>query len=164
LRISNASLSFQECHGMRKSGPTTFILATLLTLSAMPVLGAEIEIRMLNKGSDGEAMVFEPAGVKAAPGDTIRFVPTDKGHDAVSLPGLVPDGVGELKGRISQELTVTVDKPGAYVFKCTPHYGMGMVAVVIVGDPAANLDAVKQAKMPKKAKDRLDAAIAKLGL
>lgn len=41
---------------------------------------------------------------------------------------------------------------------------MGMVAVIVVGDAPANLDAVKAAKMPKKAKDRLDAEIAKLKL
>ena len=36
---------------------------------------------MMNKGEKG-AMVFVPDLVKAAPGDTIRFVPTDKTHSA----------------------------------------------------------------------------------
>jgi pseudoazurin len=148
---------------MRKT-TKTFSLATSLALFALPAFSAEIEVKMLNKGSDGEAMVFEPAAVKAQPGDTIRFVPVDKGHDVVSMPGLVPEGVAEIKGRISQEISFTADKAGAYVFKCTPHFGMGMVAVIVVGDAPANLDAVKGAKMPKKAKDRLDAEIAKLGL
>ncbi|WP_105437781.1 pseudoazurin [Neorhizobium sp. T25_13] len=148
---------------MRKT-TKTFSLATSLALFALPAFSAEIEVKMLNKGSDGEAMVFEPAAVKAQPGDTIRFVPVDKGHDAVSMPGLVPEGVAEIKGKISQEISFTADKAGAYVFKCTPHFGMGMVAMIVVGDAPANLDAVKGAKMPKKAKDRLDAEIAKLGL
>ncbi|CDZ46655.1 pseudoazurin [Neorhizobium galegae] len=148
---------------MRKT-TKTFSLATSLALFALPAFSAEIEVKMLNKGSDGEAMVFEPAAVKAQPGDTIRFVPVDKGHDVVSMPGLVPDGAAEIKGKISQEISFTADKLGAYVFKCTPNFGMGMVAVIIVGDAPANLDAVKGAKMPKKAKDRLDAEIAKLGL
>ncbi|CDZ57726.1 pseudoazurin [Neorhizobium galegae] len=148
---------------MRKTAKT-FTLATSLALFALPAFSAEIEVKMLNKGSDGEAMVFEPAAVKAQPGDTIKFVPIDKGHDVVSMPGLVPEGVAEIKGKISQEVSFTPDKPGVYVFKCTPHFGMGMVAVIVVGDAPANLDAVKGAKMPKKAKDRLDAEIAKLGL
>ncbi len=149
---------------MSKTILKTLVLAAGTALLAMPALSAEIEIKMMNKGSDGQAMVFEPAAVKAAPGDTIKFVPVDKGHDAASLPGLVPDGVADVKGKISQELSVTVDAPGAYVFKCTPHFGMGMVALVVVGDAPANIDAVKGAKIPKKAKDRLDAEIAKLGL
>ena len=37
-----------------------------------------IEVKMLNKGAEG-SMVFEPAFVAAAPGDTIRFISTDKG-------------------------------------------------------------------------------------
>jgi pseudoazurin len=149
---------------MTKIRFTPFVLAAGMSLLALPALSAEIEIKMMNKGTDGQAMVFEPAAVKAAPGDTIKFVAVDKGHDAASLPGLVPDGVAAIKGKMSQDLSVTVDQPGAYVFKCTPHFGMGMVALVVVGDAPANLDAVKAAKMPKKAKDRLDAEIANLGL
>lgn len=141
-----------------------FTLAASLALFALPAFGAEIEVKMLNKGSDGAAMVFEPAAVKAAPGDVIKFVAVDKGHDAAAIKGLIPDGAEEFKGKISQDLSITVDKEGAYVFKCTPHFGMGMVGLLVVGDAPANLDAVKNAKLPKKAKERLDAEIAKLGL
>ncbi len=57
----------------------------LLTAAAIagfftfPAAAAEIEIKMLNKGADGQAMVFEPAAVKANVGDVITFVPVDKG-------------------------------------------------------------------------------------
>ena len=149
---------------MRKTALATFTLAATLGLLSLPALSAEIEIKMLNKGSDGQPMVFEPAAVKVQPGDTIKFVPTDKGHDVISMTGLVPEGVAEIKGKISQEVSFTADKAGAYVFKCTPHYGMGMVALIVVGDAPANLAAVKDAKMPKMAKDRLTAELTKLGL
>ncbi|KGE01152.1 pseudoazurin [Rhizobium sp. YS-1r] len=149
---------------MRRNATKTFTLAATLALLALPAFGAEIEVKMLNKGSDGQAMVFEPAAVKVQPGDTIKFVAVDKGHDVVSMPGLVPEGVAPIKGKISEDVSFTADKPGAYVFKCTPHYGMGMVALVVVGDAPANIDAVKATKMPKKAKERLEAEIAKLGL
>jgi len=76
----------------------------------------------------------------------------------------VPEGVAEAKGKMNETLKVTVDRQGAYVFKCTPHFGMGMVALVVVGDQPANLDAVKAGKMPKKARERLDAELAKLNL
>jgi pseudoazurin len=126
---------------------------------------AEIEVKMLNKGSDGQAMVFEPAAIRAAPGDVIRFVPVDKGHNAAAVKGLIPEGTAEFIGKINQGLSVTVEQEGAYVIKCAPHLGMGMVALVVVGEGApANIDAVKSAKMPKKAKDRLDAAVTQLGL
>lgn len=40
---------------------------------------------------------------------------------------------------------------GAYAIKCAPHLGIGMVALVVVGDAPANLDAVKELKLPKRA-------------
>ncbi len=51
------------------------------------------------------------------------------------------------------------------MIKCSPHWGMGMVALVVAGDGApANLEAVKAAKMAKKTRERLDKEIAALGL
>ncbi len=138
--------------------------AVVAGIFSFPAAAAEIEIKMLNKGADGEAMVFEPAAVKANVGDVITFVPVDKGHDAASIKDLLPDGVAEAKGKMNEALKVTVEKEGAYVFKCTPHFGMGMVALVAVGDAPSNLNAVKEGKMPKKARDRLDAELAKLNL
>jgi pseudoazurin len=132
---------------------------------AFPVLAADIEVKMLNKGANGEAMVFEPASVKAAVGDVITFVPVDKGHDAAAMKGMIPDGAEEFIGKMNQEVKVTFEKEGAYVIKCPPHMGMGMVALVVVGDGVpANLDAVKTGKLPKKARERLDAQLAALGL
>ncbi len=140
-------------------------LAILAGLFAFPALSAEIEVKMLNKGSDGQAMVFEPATVKAAVGDVITFVPVDKGHDAAAVKDMIPEGVADFKGKMNETVKVTVEKEGAYVVKCTPHLGMGMIALIVVGDAApANLDAVKNGKLPKKARDRLNDEIAKLGL
>jgi len=150
---------------MRRAFIRPALFAAAVSLFAVPAFAAEIEIKMLNKGSDGQAMVFEPASVRAAVGDTIRFVSVDKGHDAAAIKELIPEGVEPFKGKISTDLVVTLDKEGAYVVKCTPHFGMGMIALVVVGEGApANLDAVKAAKMPKKTRERLNAEIANLGL
>lgn len=136
-------------------------MAAVLLLSA-PALSAaaDFEVKMLNKGSDG-AMVFEPAGLKVAPGDTVTFIPTDKGHNAEIIPGMIPDGAAEFKGKMNEQIKVTFDVPGLYGVKCAPHVGMGMVAAILVGDaPVANLDAFNAAKLPKKARERIDAAVA----
>ena len=111
---------------------------------------AEVEVKMLNKGSEG-VMVFEPALVKIAPGDTVKFVPADKGHNAESIDGMVPDGGAAFSGKMNEEVSVTFDKPGVYGYRCKPHYGMGMVGLVVVGEPA-NLDAAKAVNSPGKAK------------
>lgn len=111
---------------------------------------AEHEILMLNKGEKG-VMVFEPDFVRAAPGDTIRFVATDKGHNAETIKGMLPDGVDGFKGKINEEIVFTVDAEGVYGIKCTPHYGMGMVMLVTVGD-AVNLAEAEAVKHPGKAR------------
>ncbi len=111
---------------------------------------AEFEVKMLNKGEKG-AMVFEPAHIKAAPGDTIRFVPTDKGHNVETINGMIPAGAEPFKSKFNEEFAVTIDKEGVYGVKCTPHYGMGMVALIEVG-AAANLAEAKAVKQTGKAK------------
>lgn len=111
---------------------------------------AEHEIKMLNKGEKG-VMVFEPDFVRAAPGDTIRFVPTDKGHNAETIKGMVPEGAEPFKGKFNEEVVVTVDQEGVYGIKCAPHYGMGMVALISVGEPG-NFDEAEAVRHPGKAK------------
>jgi pseudoazurin len=123
-------------------------LAALMSAGAAEA--ADHQVQMLNKGEKG-AMVFQPDLVVAAPGDTVTFVPTDKGHDAASIDGMIPDGAQPFKGEIGKPLTVTLDKEGIYGVKCVPHYGMGMVALVVVGKPT-NLEQAEAIKQPGKAK------------
>ena len=137
--------------------------AAIFMALALPAGAADFEVHMLNKGAEG-AMVFEPAFVKVAPGDTVTFIPTDKGHNVETIKDMIPEGAEAFKSKMNETYKVTFDKAGAYGVKCTPHVGMGMVGVVVVGDAPANLDAVKTGKLPKKARERLDAAIAAAGL
>ena len=121
---------------------------------------AEVEVKMLNKGTDG-VMVFEPALVKINPGDTVKFVAADKGHNAESLDTMKPEGAAPFAGKMNEDLAVTFDKPGVYGYKCKPHYGMGMVGLVVVGE-AANLDQAKAATHPGKAKTAFSGLFDKL--
>ncbi|TLD96537.1 pseudoazurin [Helicobacter jaachi] len=98
------------------------------------------QVKMLNKNADG-TMTFEPLLVKAAVGDTITFIPTDKGHDAKST--LVPDGAQPFSGKINEQFTYKLEKEGVYVYVCTPHRPMNMSGLVQVGK-AANLDKAKE--------------------
>jgi pseudoazurin len=111
---------------------------------------AEVEVKMLNKGAEG-VMVFEPALVKIAPGDTVKFIAADKGHNVETIDAMLPEGAQKFVGKINEELAITFEKPGVYGYKCKPHYGMGMVGLVVVGD-APNLDQAKAAAHPGKAK------------
>jgi plastocyanin len=71
-------------------------------------LGAEVEVKLLNKGAAG-MMVFEPALVTLAPGDSVRFVATDKSHNAETIKGMIPDGAKPFAGKMNDDITVTFD-------------------------------------------------------
>ncbi|HLH50680.1 MAG TPA: pseudoazurin [Roseiarcus sp.] len=133
------------------------LAAAAFSLSAS---AAEVQVKMLNKGAEG-AFVFEPALVKIAPGDTVRFVPTDKGHNVESIPGMIPEGAAPFTGKMGEETVVVFEKTGVYGYKCKPHYPMGMVGLVVVGAPG-NLDAAKSVVQPGKAKAVFSALFDKL--
>ena len=129
----------------------------MMSLAALAVLmsagwaaAAEVEVKMLNKGAEG-LMVFEPALVKVEPGDTVKFVATDKSHNAESIKNMLPAGTAPFAGKMNEDVSVTFDKPGAYGVKCMPHYAMGMVALIVVGKPD-NLDEAKAVPQSGKAK------------
>lgn len=135
------------------------LAGALMTLAAAGANAAEVEVKMLNKGAAG-AMVFEPALVKIAPGDTVKFVPTDKSHNAETVPEMLPAGAEPFVGKLNEQVEVTFKQNGVYGIKCKPHYGMGMVALIVVGEPA-NLEAAAAAKHPGKAKQVFADLVAK---
>ena len=126
------------------------LAAFAVLMSASMALAAEVEVKMLNKGAEG-LMVFEPALVKIEPGDTVKFVASDKSHNAESIKGMLPEGAAPFAGKMNEDIVVTFDKAGAYGVKCMPHYAMGMVALVVVGKPD-NLDEAKAVPQSGKAK------------
>ena len=125
-------------------------LVLLGALAAGPAVAADHEVKMLNRGAAG-SMVFEPAYLKIRPGDTVTFVPTDNSHNAESIPAMAPAGAAPFKGAMNKPVTVTFEAEGIYGYKCAPHYGMGMVGVIEVGDAVSNFDTAKSAKHPGRA-------------
>src|SRR5919106_3334035 len=131
------------------------LFAGALTLALTSgAAAAEHEVKMLNRGEAG-IMVFEPAFLEVAPGDTVHFRAVDKGHNAASIDGMIPQGGATWKGGLSKDATVTLDVEGVYGVRCVPHYAMGMVALIVVGDPSVNLEAAKQVSHRGKARQRI---------
>jgi len=71
------------------------------------------------------------------------------------IAGMLPEGVPPFKGKVNEELVVTLKSEGVYGIKCTPHLGMGMVMLVVAGAPT-NLEAAKAIKHPGKARAVFD--------
>ncbi|MFP3371185.1 MULTISPECIES: pseudoazurin [unclassified Pseudomonas] len=136
--------------------PVALLLASALLA---PAALAEVhEVKMLNRGSEG-AMVYEPDHLRIAPGDTVRFLPTQSGHNAASVTGLLPTGAEPFKSKLNQPFEQTFSVPGVYGIQCIPHLAMGMVMLIQVGDaPAAGLPA----SLPARAQARFAAQLQKL--
>ncbi|MCV6593479.1 MAG: plastocyanin/azurin family copper-binding protein [Silicimonas sp.] len=117
-----------------------------------------IEIQMLNKHPENskERQVFYPDLVRAKVGDTIRFVATDKGHNSTCAAKGAPEGATLWKGKISKDVEVVLDTPGAYAFFCTPHRTAGMVGLLLVGDVSDNFEDIKGGRYRGKEKKRYE--------
>ena len=114
---------------------------------------ADMSIDMLNKLGK-EKMVYSVDVAEIDVGDTITWLPASKGHNVHFIAG--PDG-WELpkKSKNNKEVAITFDTPGVYLYQCTPHASMGMIALVIVGGDTSNLDAIAKAKVRGKSKRNL---------
>ena len=131
---------------------TTILAGIVAGLLAAPAFAAEHRVEMLNKDPEtGDRNVFEPAILQIAPGDTVTFVPTDKGHNAVTDEEMIPEGGTSFEGKINEEITVTFDTEGTYGYNCVPHYGQGMVGLILVGDASVNFEEAKAVKQRGRA-------------
>jgi pseudoazurin len=136
-------------------------VAALLAIAPAGALAAEHVVKMLNDNGKGEYMVFEPSYIEAAPGDTVKFVAVDQFHNAETMPEIWPEGAATFQGELSKDVTLTIEEPGVYGIKCQPHYPMGMIALVVAGEPV-NKDQLGSYEPPAMAKERFEALAAKL--
>ena len=140
------------------------LMGGALTAAAIPAgLSADghtvHEVQMLNQDPENkrERQIYSPAVVRAMPGDTIRFIATDRGHNAQSNADWSPEGGTEWKGKINEEVEVTIDVEGAYMYECQPHASAGMIGLILVGDVSGNYEELKGQRFRGKAKQRAEA-------
>ena len=139
---------------MKKLLSTVAIMASL----SVPAFAEDMTIEMLNKRDDGAKMVYSEDIARIDVGDTITWTPDSKGHNVEFIAG--PDGwEAPKKSKLSKEYTFTFDTPGVYLYQCTPHKSMGMIAIVVVGDGDNDISG---AKVRGKSKKKLKALLADL--
>ena len=135
------------------------LATTLVFATSAPAFADVIEVEMLNRNDDGERMVFSEELIRAEVGDTIRFVPTDKSHNAQSVSDALPEGQESFKGRVNQEVEYVVTETGLTAVMCLPHQALGMVALVVVGDDLSNAEQVLEARITGKGGDKIAALV-----
>ena len=131
----------------------------IIAFLSTPSFAANISIEMLNKDENGNRMVFSQEVAKVDVGDTVTWLSSSKGHNVeiISAPNKM-----KFKSKNSKEATITFDTPGIYYYWCTPHKGMGMIGLVVVGDDLSNIDDIASAKAIGKSKKKLKNLLASL--
>ena len=133
-------------------------VALLGVMACSPALAADTTVEMLNKRDDGAKMVYSQDITRIDVGDTVTWVPTSKGHNVEFIAG--PDGWdAPKKSKNNKEVAITFDMPGVFLYQCTPHKSMGMIALVVVGEGTND---VSGAKVRGKSKKKLKSLLADL--
>ena len=134
------------------------IAATIFALFASSAFAADTTVEMLNSRDDGAKMVYSEDITRIDVGDTVTWVPTSKGHNVEFIAG--PDGwKAPKKSKLNKEVAITFDTPGVYLYQCSPHKSMGMIAIVVVGDGDND---ISKAKVKGKSKKKLKELLAEL--
>ena len=138
-----------------------YLLFVLLLIFSTASYAADIKVEMLNKRADGQIMVYSEDISRINVGDTITWVSTTKGHNVEFLAG--PDG-WEIpnKSKMNQEYSYKFEIPGIYFYQCTPHKGVGMIALIVVGGDTSNKDVISKVKVLGKAKKKLPTLLGQL--
>ena len=141
--------------------PTLFValvVAFAFVMISNHAKADDMSIDMLNKRDDGAKMAYSTDVAEINSGDTITWLPTSKGHNVHFIAG--PEGWDlPKKSKNNKEVAITFDTPGMYLYQCTPHASMGMIALVIVGDDTSNIEAIQKAKVRGKSKKKLKALL-----
>ncbi len=126
----------------------------------VPAMAENYVIEMLNKDADGNKMVFSEQIVMIEVGDTVTWVPTSKGHNVEMIAS--PNNL-KYKSKPNKQAEITFDTKGIYYYWCTPHKGMGMIGLVVVGNDFSNKDQISKAKAFGKTKKKLKKLVESLG-
>ncbi|MEM6537979.1 MAG: pseudoazurin [Pseudomonadota bacterium] len=142
--VNNAAGAASAAGAAASGASDTAAEAVNAVASSVPTVH---EVQMLNVNPDNprERMVYVPRVLKVNPGDTIKFISNDPGHNTQSTKGMIPAGAEGWKSLAGKDFEVTLTQPGVYGYNCAPHVAAGMVGLIVVaGDgQAANLEEAK---------------------
>ena len=122
---------------------TLFFIITVLTVAEV-VLAKTIQIEFTEDDS------YSIEVVRIDIGDTIEWLPKNKGHNVEFLIGPKMSSL-PVKSKIDERYSVVFTIPGVYLYGCTPHANMGMLGLIIVGNDFHNIEKLKEIDLPRVA-------------
>jgi pseudoazurin len=133
---------------------TTTMAVLFLTVTAS--VAENFNIDMLNKRDDGQKMVYSEDVLHIKSGDIVTWLPTSKGHNVEFVAGPDSADLPKKPSKVNKEYTHTFTQSGIYLYQCSPHKSMGMIALIVVDDDTTNIETIKSTRVFGKSKKKLE--------
>ena len=91
-------------------------------------------------------------------GDTIEWLPKNKGHNVEFLAGPDMDALPN-NSKINEFHSILFKIPGVYLYGCSPHLNMGMLGLIVVDNDFHNLEDVNKVELSYVANSVVDRLI-----
>ena len=91
-------------------------------------------------------------------GDTVKWTQKGKHHNVEMKAGPMGYALPQ-KSKLGDEVKLTFQIPGVYLYVCTPHISKGMVALIIVGKDTQNKGDVAKTKLQGQGSSKLKSLI-----
>lgn len=137
------------------------LLVLLLAAPAPPAAAGESVVRIVTDPVTRQPR-YDPPVLWIEPGDTVVFATRGLVHASRPVPGMHPPGAALWRGQVGEDVRVTFTAPGIYGHKCAGSYALGLVGLVVVGDPSVNLEAARAVQHPPVPAQVLDELFAQL--
>ena len=122
----------------------TFLICLIFLSPSKVVLAETIQIEF----TENDSYSIEVARIEV--GETIEWLPKNKGHNVEFLAGPKMDLLPK-RSKIDEVHSVVFKIPGVYLYGCTPHKNMGMLGLIIVGNDFHNIEKVKEIELSRVA-------------
>ncbi|WP_426369388.1 plastocyanin/azurin family copper-binding protein [Pseudocolwellia sp. HL-MZ7] len=108
-----------------------YLFLILVTFSSV-IHAKHYEVKLLTSDASGKMMLMSPGYLKIFQGDTVTFIPSDPSHNVESVS--IPEQASAFASPMGQTFSYTFSNKGVYLYKCSPHFALGMLGVIQVGE------------------------------
>lgn len=130
--------------------------------SSVDAMAGSVHTIAVVKDSSSGMPRFDPPIAFIEPGDAVRIEMAGKVYASRLIAGVHPPNVSGWWGQVGETVEITFTEPGVYGHKCGASYALGLVGLIIVGDPSPNLEAARAVQHPPAAARVLDELFAEL--
>ena len=143
----------------KKMRKIKIIITAFCIFCSQQTFGANYQVTMNDKDSSGNRLVFEKEIINISSGDSVTWLPADKGHNIEMVAS--PNDL-KFSSSPGEEVTITFEVPGIYYYRCTPHKSSGMLGLIIVDNDYSNIEQIKASNAPGRAKIKLNSLLKSL--